>query len=99
MSSRASSGVSTWSFSRVFLIDSAWSHTARISSAGTPPGRLEPPRDVLPALAVDPDADGVLLIDVELQPRPAAGDDLGDVDVLVGGLVQLSGAVDPGRAQ
>jgi hypothetical protein len=63
-----------------------------------PAERLEQHRDVLPALAVDPDADGVLLVDVELQPRPAAGDDLGDVDVLVGGLVQLSAEVDPRRA-
>jgi len=45
-------------------------------------------RDVLAALAVDPDPDGVLLVDVELEPGAAAGDDLGGVDVAVGGLVE-----------
>src|SRR3954468_8986990 len=42
----------------------------------------------LAALAVDADADGVALVDVELQPRTAAGDDLGAEDVLVRRLVQ-----------
>ena len=59
-----------------------------------PAQRLEQGRDVLPALAVDAHADGVLLVHVELEPRPTAGDDLGDVDVLVGGLVQLLAEVD-----
>ena len=34
---------------------------------------LQEDRDVLLALAVDPDADGVLLVDLELQPGAAAG--------------------------
>src|SRR4029450_2335652 len=38
---------------------------------------LEQDADRLAALAVDPDADGVALVDVELQPGTAAGDDLG----------------------
>ena len=59
---------------------------------------LEEHRDVLPALAVDPDADGVLLVDVELEPGTPAGDDLGDVDVLVRGLVQLAAEVDAGAS-
>src|SRR3954447_22467889 len=49
---------------------------------------LEQDADRLAALAVDPDADGVALVDVELQPRTATGDDLGAVDVLVRRLVQ-----------
>ena len=97
MSSSASSCVSTWSFSSVFWIDWALSNSARISSVG-PAERLQQHRDDLTALAVDPDADGVLLVDVELQPRTAAGDDLRDVDLLVGGLVELAAEVDAGRA-
>ena len=65
---------------------------------GRPTERLQQDGHDLTALAVDADADRVLLVDVELQPRTAAGDDLGDVDVLVGGLVELAGEVDPGRA-
>src|SRR3954464_10202194 len=53
-----------------------------------PAQRLEQHGDRLPALAVDADADGVALVDVELQPRTTAGDHLGAEDVLVGGLVQ-----------
>src|SRR4051794_11324609 len=56
---------------------------------------LEERRHELAALAVDADADGVLLVHVELEPRAAARDDLRDVDVLVGGLVGLLGEVDP----
>ena len=63
-----------------------------------PAERLQQHRDALPALAVDPDADRVLLVDVELEPRPARGDDLGDVDVAVRGLVGLAAEVDAGRA-
>ena len=62
-----------------------------------PAERLQQDGDVLPALAVDPDADGVLLVDVELQPGAAPRDDLRDVDVLVGGLVQLTAEVDARR--
>ena len=60
---------------------------------GRPAQRFEEHGDVLPPLAVDAHADGVLLVDVELEPRAAAGDDLGDVDVLVGGLVEILGEV------
>ena len=55
-----------------------------------PAERLEQHGDRLAALAVDADADGVALVDVELQPRTAAGDDLGAEDVLVRRLVQRS---------
>ena len=48
---------------------------------------LEQHRDVLLALAVQADADHVALVDLELQPRAAARDELGGVDVLVRGLV------------
>src|SRR5215207_6995409 len=53
-----------------------------------PAERLEQHGDRLAALAVDADADGVALVDVELQPRTAAGDDLGAEDVLVRRRVQ-----------
>src|SRR4051812_33211059 len=53
-----------------------------------PAQRLEQDGDRLAPLAVDPDADGVALVDVELQPRTTAGDDLGAEDVLVRRLVQ-----------
>ena len=52
--------------------------------------------DVLAALAIDPDADGVPLVGVELEPGAPAGDDLGRVDVAVGGLVERLVEVDPG---
>ena len=53
--------------------------------------------DVLAALAVHPDADGVPLVGVELEPSPAARDHLGGEDVAVGGLVQRLVEVDPGE--
>ena len=58
---------------------------------------LEQHGDRLPALAVDPDADGRALVDVELQPGTAAGDDLDREDVHVGGLVQAAVEVDARR--
>ncbi len=57
---------------------------------------LEEDGHVLTPLAVDAHTDGVALVDFELQPRPAGGDDLGDVDVLVGGLVEFLAEVDAG---
>ena len=60
---------------------------------GRPAERLQQHRDVLAALAVDADADRVLLVDVELEPGTAARDDLRDVDVLVGRLVEILGEV------
>ena len=53
-----------------------------------PAERLEQDGDVLLALAVEADADHVALVDLELQPGTPRGDDLGGVDVLVGGLVR-----------
>src|SRR5690606_38807208 len=44
-------------------------------------------RHVLAALAVDPHADRVALVRVELEPRSPSGDDLAAVDDAVGGLV------------
>jgi hypothetical protein len=55
---------------------------------------LEQHRDVLLALAVQPHTDEVALVDLELQPRTAAGDELGGVDVLVGRLVGRALEVD-----
>ena len=52
-----------------------------------PAERLEQHGDVLLALAVEADADEVALVDLELEPGTARGDDLRGVDVLVGGLV------------
>jgi hypothetical protein len=52
-----------------------------------PAQRLEQDGHRLLALAVDADADHVALVDLELEPGTAARDDLGGVDVLVGGLV------------
>ena len=49
---------------------------------------LEEVRDRLLALAVDAHADRVALVDLELQPRAAAGDDLRAEGVLVGGAVR-----------
>ena len=64
-----------------------------------PPQRLEQDGHVLAALAVEPHADGVALVDVELQPRAPARDDLGTEDVLVGrGLVLVAAEVDTGGA-
>ncbi len=50
--------------------------------------RLEQHGDGLLALAVDPDVDDVLLVDLELEPGATTGDDLGVDEVLLGrGLV------------
>ncbi len=54
---------------------------------GGPAQRLEQHGDRLTALAVDAHTDGVALVDVELEPRAAAGDHLDAVQRLVGGLV------------
>ena len=60
--------------------------------------RLEQHGDRLLALAVDADVDDVLLVDLELEPRAAAGDDLGVDDVLLGRrLVGLDAEVDARR--
>ena len=63
---------------------------------GGPAQRFQQHRDVLAPLAVDADADRVLLVDVELEPGSAARDDLGHVDVLVGRLVEILGEVGAG---
>ncbi len=63
-----------------------------------PAQRLEQHGDRLAALAVDADTDGAALVDVELEPGAAAGDDLDAVDVDVGGLVERAVEVDAGRA-
>ena len=55
---------------------------------------LEEDGDRLLALAVDAHADHVALVDLELQPGATARDDLGGVDVLVGGLVRGALEVD-----
>src|SRR5690606_10164531 len=60
--------------------------------------RLEEDRDRLLALAVDAHADLVALVDLELEPGPAAGDDASGDDVLVTGLVRRLVEVDAGRA-
>ena len=60
--------------------------------------RLEEDGDVLLALAVEAYADQVALVDLELQPRTTARDELGGVDVLVGGLVGRALEVDARRA-
>ena len=74
-------------------MDGAPSNSSRISSSVQAEG-LEQHGDVLAPLAVDPHPDRVALVDLELQPGPPRRDDLGDVDVLVGGLVQLLAEVD-----
>ena len=63
-----------------------------------PAERLEQHGDRLLALAVDADADHVALVDLELEPGAARGDDLRGVDVLVGGLVGGALEVDARRA-
>ena len=63
-----------------------------------PAERLEQRGDRLAALTVDADADGVALVDVELQPRAATGDHLDAVQGLLGGLVDRLVEVDTGRA-
>ena len=67
-------------------------------AVGGPAQRLEQHGDRLAALAVDADADGRALVDVELEPRAAARDDLDAVDVDVGGLVEGAVEVDARRA-
>ena len=63
-----------------------------------PAQRLEQHGDRLAALAVDAHTDGVALVDVELQPRAAAGDHLDAVQRLLGGLVDALVEVDARRA-
>ena len=63
-----------------------------------PAQRLQQHGHALLALAVDTDAHGVPLVDLELEPGPAAGDHLAGVDVLVAGLVDLPVEVDARRA-
>ena len=63
-----------------------------------PAQRLQQHGHALLALAVDADADAVPLVDLELQPGPAARDHLAGVDVLVAGLVDLPVEVDARRA-
>jgi hypothetical protein len=61
--------------------------------------RLEQHGDGLLALAVDADVDDVLLVDLELEPRAAAGDHLGVDDVLLRRrLVGVDAEVDAGRS-
>src|SRR5690625_939403 len=55
---------------------------------GGHPQRLEQDRDGLLALPVDANADGVPLVDLELEPGTPGGDDLRGEDLLVGGLVR-----------
>ena len=62
------------------------------------PQRLEEDGDVLATLAVDANADRVLLVDVELQPGAPRRDDLRDEDVTVGCLVRLLAEVGARRA-
>src|SRR4051812_32184750 len=64
---------------------------------GIPAEGLQQHGDRLAALAVDADADGVALIDVELEPGTTRGDDLDREDVLAGGLVQVAVEVDARR--
>ena len=86
-----------WSFSRVASSVSDQPKCSRMRSVG-PAQRLEQHGDRLAALAVDADADGRALVDVELEPRAAARDDLDAVDVDVGGLVERAVEVDARRA-
>ena len=86
-----------WSFSRVASSVSDQPKCSRMRSVG-PAERLEQHGDRLAALAVDADADGRALVDVELEPGAAARDDLDAVDVDVGGLVQRAVEVDARRA-
>ena len=63
-----------------------------------PAQRLEQHGDRLAALAVDAHTDGVALVDVELKPRAAAGDDLDAVQRLLRRLVDGLVEVDTRRA-
>src|SRR5690606_34922158 len=58
---------------------------------------LEQHGDVLLALTVEANADGVALVDLELQPSTPGRDDLGGEDVLVRGLVETALEVDTDR--
>jgi hypothetical protein len=61
--------------------------------------RLEQHRHRLLALPVDADVHDVFLVDLELEPRAAAGDHLGVGDILFGrGLVGIQAEVHAGRA-
>jgi hypothetical protein len=61
--------------------------------------RLEEHRHRLLALPVDADVHDIFLVDLELEPRAAAGDHLGVGDVLLGcGLVGIQSEVHAGRA-
>lgn len=59
--------------------------------------RLEQHGDRLTTLAVDTHADGVALVDVELEPGTATRDDLDAVQVLLGALVDVLVEVHTGR--
>src|SRR5580698_2429893 len=62
-----------------------------LEDAGVIPAKgLQQHGDRLLALAVDADADGVALVDLELKPRTPARDHLAGVDVLVARLVDLA---------
>ena len=105
MSSSASSGPTVWSFSSVSRIDSnsrSVGHHGLVvvllaDVLGDGHQGLEQDGDVLLALAVEADADHVALVDLELQPRATARDQLGGVDVLVRGLVGGALEVDARR--
>ena len=75
MSSSASSVPAVLSFSSVRHHDLGEAEPLA-DLLGGPAQRLEQHGDGLATLAVDTDADGVALVDVELQPRAAAGDHL-----------------------
>ena len=64
---------------------------------GGPAQRLQQHGDRLTTLAVDAHTDGVALVDVELQPRAAAGDHLDAVQRLVSRLVAGLVEIDTGR--
>ena len=61
---------------------------------GVPAEGLQQHGDRLATLAVDAHADGVALVDVELEPGTTGRDDLDGEDVLTGGLVQVLVEVD-----
>ena len=101
----AASASSVWSFSSVLRIDSyglpcgSRMRLSELLVGLAEAERLEQHGDRLLALAVDADVDDVLLVDLELEPRAAAGDHLGVDDVLLGrGLVGVDAEVDAGRA-
>src|SRR6476469_9277455 len=63
---------------------------------GVPAEGLQQHGHRLAALAVDAHADGVALVDVELEPGTTGRDDLDREDVLAGGLVEVLVEVDTG---